>query len=131
MSNKALTKDELRVHLMQLADEVNQKMKGDTTMNNEKILDIADKYDSGDKYGPAATWNFITEDLIVFARDMQKAERERIKSRVKEAAESLWCIRNEVVEEVDEELKRVPYSLYIGPSLNTMEEFVNRLLEET
>lgn len=61
----------------------------------------------------------------------QKAERERIKGRVKEAAENLWCIRNEVVEEVDGELKRVPYSLYIGPSLNTMEEFVNRLLEET
>lgn len=61
----------------------------------------------------------------------QKAERERIKSRVKEAAENLWCIRNEVVEEVDGELKRVPYALYIGPSLNTMEEFVNRLLEET
>lgn len=61
----------------------------------------------------------------------QKAERARIKSRVKEAAENLWCIRNEVVEEVDGELKRVPYSLYIGPSLNTMEEFVNRLLEET
>lgn len=60
----------------------------------------------------------------------QKAERERIKSRVKEAAENLWCIRNEVVEEVEGELKRVPYSLYIGPSLNTMEEFVNRLLEE-
>lgn len=60
----------------------------------------------------------------------QRAERERIKSRVKEAADKLWCIRNEVVEEVDGELKRVPYSLYIGPSLNTMEEFVNRLLEE-
>ena len=60
----------------------------------------------------------------------QAAERERIKSRVKEAAEDLWCIRNEVVEEVEGELKRVPYSLYIGPSLNTMEEFVNRLLEE-
>jgi hypothetical protein len=52
----------------------------------------------------------------------QEAERERIKSRVKEAAENLWCIRNQVGEE--------PYSLYIGPSLNTLEEFVNRLLEE-
>lgn len=61
----------------------------------------------------------------------QKAERERIKSRAIEAAVNLWCIRNEVVEEVDGELKRVPYSLYIGPPLNTMEEFVNRLLEET
>ena len=64
----------------------------------------------------------------------QAAERERIKSRVKDAAESLWCIRNEVVEEVEGELKRVPYSLYnslyIGPPLNTLEEFVNRLLEE-
>ena len=53
----------------------------------------------------------------------QAAERERIKSRVKDAAESLWCIRNQVGDE--------PYGLYIGPSLNTMEEFVNRLLEET
>jgi hypothetical protein len=52
----------------------------------------------------------------------QEAERERIKSRVKEAAENLWCIRNQVGEE--------PFSLYIGPSLNTLEEFVNRLLEE-
>lgn len=73
-----------------------------------------------DAFSAAAGWNAA-----------QKAERERIKSRVKEAAENLWCIRNEVVEEVDGELKRVPYSLYIGPSLNTMEEFVNRLLEET
>lgn len=52
----------------------------------------------------------------------QTAERERIKGRVREAAESLWCIRNQVGDE--------PYALYIGPSLNTMEEFVNRLLEE-
>jgi hypothetical protein len=52
----------------------------------------------------------------------QQAERERIKSRVKEAAENLWCIRNQVGEN--------PYSLYIGPSLNTLEGFVNRLLEE-
>jgi hypothetical protein len=52
----------------------------------------------------------------------QEAERERIKSRVKEAAENLWCIRKQVGGE--------PYSLYIGPSLNTLEEFVNRLLEE-
>jgi hypothetical protein len=52
----------------------------------------------------------------------QEAERERIKSRVKEAAENLWCIRNQVGEE--------PFSLYIGPSLNTLEEFVDRLLEE-
>lgn len=51
----------------------------------------------------------------------QKEERERIKSRVKEAAENLWCIRNQVGEE--------PYSLYIGPSLYTLEEFVDRLLE--
>jgi hypothetical protein len=41
---------------------------------------------------------------------------------MKEAAENLWCIRNQVGEE--------PFSLYIGPSLNTLEEFVNRLLEE-
>ena len=72
-----------------------------------------------DAFSAAAGWNAA-----------QAAERERVKSRVKEAAESLWCIRNEVVEEVEGELKRVPYSLYIGPSLNTMEEFVNRLLEE-
>ena len=52
----------------------------------------------------------------------QKAERQRIKSRVKAAAESLWCIRNQVGDD--------PYALYIGPSLDTMEEFVKRLLEE-
>jgi hypothetical protein len=56
-------------------------------------------------------------------RAAQQAERERIKSRVKEAAENLWCIRNQVGEN--------PYSLYIGPSLRMMEEFVDRLLEET
>jgi hypothetical protein len=77
---------------------------------------------------------FIPEKQFTFLLEAwnagQAAERERIKSRVKEAAEDLWCIRSEVVEEVEGELKRVPYSLYIGPSLNTMEEFVNRLLEE-
>ena len=52
----------------------------------------------------------------------QAAERERIKSRVKGAAESLWCIRNQVGDE--------PYGLYIGPSLNTLEQFVEKLLEE-
>jgi hypothetical protein len=52
----------------------------------------------------------------------QKAERERIKSRVKEAAENLWSIRNQIGEE--------PYSLYIGPSLNTLDDFVEKLLEE-
>lgn len=90
-------------------------------MNNEEVLEIADQYDSVDKYGPAATWNFITEDLIVFARDMQKAERERIKGRVKSAAESVWGIRDFVD-------KR--YGLYIGPSLNSLEQFVEKLMEE-
>ncbi len=52
----------------------------------------------------------------------QAAERERIKSRVKEAAESLWCIRNQVGDE--------PYGLYIGPPLNTLEQFVEKLMEE-
>lgn len=52
----------------------------------------------------------------------QNAERARIKSRVKEAAENLWCIRNQLGEE--------PYSLYIGPALNTLEDFVDRLLED-
>ena len=51
----------------------------------------------------------------------QAAERERIKSRVKKAAESLWCIKNQ---------GDAPYELYIGPSLNTMEEFVEKLMEE-
>ena len=51
----------------------------------------------------------------------QAAERERIKSRVKEAAESIWDIRS---------LSGKHYGLYIGPSMNMMEEFVNRLLEE-
>ncbi len=52
----------------------------------------------------------------------QAAERERIKCRVKEAAESLWCIRNQVGEK--------PYNLYIGPSLTMLEEFAEKLLEE-
>jgi hypothetical protein len=52
----------------------------------------------------------------------QQAERGRIKSRVKDAAESLWCIRNQVGDE--------PYGLYIGPSLNTLDDFVEKLLEE-
>jgi len=52
----------------------------------------------------------------------QTAKRERIKGRVKEAAESLWCIRNQVGDE--------PYALYIGPSMNTLEQFVEKLLEE-
>ena len=52
----------------------------------------------------------------------QAAERERIKSRVKGAAESIWGIRDFVD-------KR--YGLYVGPPLNVLEQFVNRLLEET
>ena len=52
----------------------------------------------------------------------QTAERERIKSRVKDAAENLWCTRNQVGDE--------PYALYIGPSMNAMEQFVEKLLEE-
>ena len=51
----------------------------------------------------------------------QAAEREQIKSRVKSAAESLWCIRNQ---------GDAAYELYIGPSLNTLEQFVEKLLEE-
>ena len=51
----------------------------------------------------------------------QTAEREQIKSRVKSAAESLWCIRNQ---------GDAAYELYIGPSLNTLEQFVEKLLEE-
>ena len=51
----------------------------------------------------------------------QQSERERIKGRVKTAAESLWCIRNQVGDE--------PYDLYIGPSLNTLEQFVEKLME--
>lgn len=46
-------------------------------MTDEKILEIADKYDSGDKYGTAATWNFITEDLIAFVRAVIEEEREQ------------------------------------------------------
>lgn len=52
----------------------------------------------------------------------QAAERERIKSRVKDAAESLWCIMNQVGGE--------PYALYIGPSLDTLDQFVDQLLEK-
>ena len=62
---------------------------------------------------------------MLFAHDMyergQAVERERIKSRVKEAAESLWCIRNQ---------GDAAYELYIGPSMNTLEQFVEKLLEE-
>ena len=52
----------------------------------------------------------------------QAVERERIKSRIKDAAENLWSIRNQVGDE--------PYSLYIGPSMNMMEQFVEKLMEE-
>ena len=50
----------------------------------------------------------------------QAAERERIKERVKGAAESVWGIRDYFD----------GCSQYIGPSLNTLEEFVEKLLEE-
>lgn len=63
---------------------------------------------------------------MLFARDMvergQAAERERIKGKVKEAAESLWCIRNQIGDD--------PYALYIGPSLSVLEQFVEQLLEK-
>ena len=52
----------------------------------------------------------------------QAAEQKRIKSRVKDAAESLWCIRNQVGDE--------PYALYIGPSMTMMEQFVEKLMEK-
>ena len=52
----------------------------------------------------------------------QTAERERIKSRVKEAAESIWAVRDLVDNR---------YGLYIGPPLNTLEQFVEKLVEET
>ena len=51
----------------------------------------------------------------------QSAERERIKSRVKEAAKSIWAVRDLVDNR---------YGLYIGPPLNTMEQFVEKLMEE-
>ncbi len=63
---------------------------------------------------------------LLFAQAMyqrgQLAERDRIRQRVKEAAEGLWCIRNQVGEE--------PYTLYIGPSLDTLEQFVENLLSD-
>jgi len=53
-------------------------------------------------------WSEDARELVEMVwRVAQEAERERIKSRAKEAAENLWCIRNQVGEE--------PYSLYIGP----------------
>ena len=61
--------------------------------------------------------------LLKYAFDKgQAAERERIKGRVKQAAENLWCIRNQVGDE--------PYALYIGPSMTMMEQFVELLLEK-
>lgn len=63
---------------------------------------------------------------MLFAHDMyergQATERERIKGKVKAAAESLWCIRNQIGD--------APYALYIGPSMNTLEQFVEKLLEK-
>ena len=63
----------------------------------------------------------LYEAVMSVALDVEKAERERIKSRVKGAAESVWGIRDYID-------KR--YGLYIGPSLNTLEQFVEKLLEE-
>ena len=89
-------------------------------MTPEKILEIARRY--GDHDLADVDWYFYSPDLISFAQSVIEAERERIKSRVKYAAESLWCIRNQVGDE--------PYGLYIGPSLNTLEQFVEKLMEE-
>lgn len=93
-------------------------------MTPEEIHELAILHGAVFTYAPALEewWDFPPDNLEAFVRSVQTAERERIKSRVKEAAENLWCIRNQVGGE--------PYSLYIGPSLNTLEEFVNRLLEE-
>ena len=76
-----------------------------------------------EEYWNDAGWHTDFEDDLheVWAA-AQAAERERIKSRVKEAAESIWAVRDLVDNR---------YGLYIGPPLNTLEEFVNRLLEET
>lgn len=104
-------------------------------MDKENIIEMAERYgqletlEDQDTGCHVSKWVFSEEGLRKFARAVIKEERERIKGRVKEAAENSWCIKNEVVEEVDGELKRVPYSLYIGPSLNKLEEFVGRLLE--
>jgi hypothetical protein len=51
-------------------------------MTEEKILWIADKYHTGDIYGPAATWNFVTEDLIAFAEAVIETEREQTAIKV-------------------------------------------------
>ena len=51
----------------------------------------------------------------------QVAERERIRSRVKAAAESVWGIRDFID-------KR--YGLYVGPPLNTLEQFIEKLLDK-
>jgi hypothetical protein len=48
VSNKVLTKDELREHLMQLANGVNQKMKGDTAMSKQhKHADLIHEWAEG------------------------------------------------------------------------------------
>ena len=67
------------------------------------------------------TDEWLYKAVMSIALDVEKAERERIKGRVKGAAESVWGIRDYID-------KR--YGLYIGPSLNTLEEFVEKLLEE-
>ena len=75
-----------------------------------------------DEYWNDAGWHTDFEDDLheVWAA-AQAAERERIKSRVKEAAESIWAVRDLVDNR---------YGLYIGPPLNTLEQFVEKLMEE-
>ena len=70
-----------------------------------------------------AGWHTDFEDDLheVWAA-AQAAERERIKSRVKEAAGSLWSIRDQSTNKPD--------GLYIGPPLNALEQFVEKLMEE-
>jgi hypothetical protein len=71
------------------------------------------------------TRTLTSHELEMFAERVwqaaQEAERERIKSRVKEAAKSIWAVRDLVDNR---------YGLYIGPPLNTMEQFVEKLMEE-
>lgn len=92
-------------------------------MTLEEIKEIAETWFEWDTERRDFTTYF---SAMLFARDMyergQAAERVRVKARVKKAAESLWCIRNEVGDD--------PYALYIGPSLDTLDQFVDQLLEK-
>jgi len=78
-------------------------------MTLEEWMRVQDPALIQDPFSAAAGWNAGKHN-----------ERERIKGRVKGAAESVWGIRDYFD----------GCSQYIGPSLNTLEQFVEKLMEE-